>query len=563
MSLRIQTFFLVLVGAIVFNFGIQFTSRGDAPQPKGALILYDAPADQPKLGLAYATMLQALLGHFEIRAQIRPVNGYLAGQMESYATTFYLGSYYNNPLPDDFLRDTAKTKRRVVWFKYNLWQLTAPAELGFESKSGLSFVDLRGLNSEPSKTNPNPGFYDTVLYKGKSMVKYFQYDADNQEILADPDVGIVKINAPEKAQAKVMIQNSVTGDTAPYIVQGGPQGNFWYFADLPLSYIGPRDRYLVLCDILHDILGVHHAETHQALVRLEDVDAKVVYSSMKKITDYLYSRHIPFAVAAIPHYKDPLGVDNDGTPESIPFTKATTLQRSLYYALARGGSIVMHGYTHQYGKIRNPHTGVSADDYEFWNAVSNSPVKADSTPWATKRLNTGLSEFAAADIFPWAWETPHYQGSPLSYQAMAKTFSTTYQRVVYYTSSTPNLQAEGPSKDFASGMFFPYIIHRDPYGQYVVPENLGNIEYDIHTIDPTSNFNYTWKDLLENAEYGMIVRDGFGSFFFHPFWVDPDFKNLNAFEDFKNLIEGITSLGYKWANPKSFALKTNPRLGHE
>lgn len=556
---------LVVLGAAIFNLGISHRSRGDTPLPsshQSALILYDAPSDGSKLGLAYATMLEALLGHFDLQVQIQPVSDYAAGQMESFGTTFYLGSYYNNPLPDDFLRDTAKTQKRVVWFKYNLWELASPAELEFEAHHGMNFVELHGLDGEPSNNIPNPGFYDTVLYKGKSLVKYYEYDAENQQVLADPDVGIVKLTDPSKAKARVMIQDSHTGNRTPYIVQSGESGNFWYFADLPFSYIGPRDRYLVLCDILHDILGIQHAENHRALVRLEDVNAKVNYTSMKTISDYLYSRHIPFSIATIPHYKDPLGVDNDGTPESIPLTQAITLQKALRYAISKGGSIVMHGHTHQYGSMKNPHSGVSADDYEFWNAVDNTPVKEDSEKWALKRLTDGLNDFAKAKFHPWAWEAPHYQGSPLSYQAMAKKFTTTYQRVVYYTAARPDLHAEGPSKDFATGMFFPYIIHRDPYGQYVIPENLGNIEYDISAIDPSSNFNYSWKDLLENAEYAKVVRDGFGSFFFHPFWIDPDFTDLHAWQDFKNLIDGLTAMGYQWTDAKSLALKTNSGLGH-
>ena len=45
-------------------------------------------------------------------------------------------------------------------------------------------------------------------------------------------------------------------------------GNFWYVADMPFSYIGPRDRYLAMCDMLHDILGTNAPTLHRALVRL-------------------------------------------------------------------------------------------------------------------------------------------------------------------------------------------------------------------------------------------------------------------------------------------------------
>jgi uncharacterized protein YdaL len=122
-------------------------------------------------------------------------------------------------------------------------------------------------------------------------------------------------------------------------------------------------------------------------------------------------------------------------------------------------------------------------------------------------------------------------------------FPKTYQRAVYYTSDNPSIG----NGDFAVGQFFPYIIQSDYYGQRVIPENLGNIEYDISDIDPTSNFNYTWQDLLLNAENAQVVRDGFASFFFHPFWLEPDIGKP-GFQDFQSLIQGIEALGYGWVD---------------
>ena len=82
----------------------------------------------------------------------------------------------------------------------------------------------------------------------------------------------------------------------------------------------------------------------------------------------------------------------------------------------------------------------------------------------------------------------------------------------------------------------------------MLPESLGNIEYDIRTIDPTSYYNYTWQDLYINAQYALTVRDGFASFFFHPFWLEPSLP-VNGFADFKSIVEGITQLGFTWVAP--------------
>ena len=361
---------------------------------------------------------------------------------------------------------------------------------------------------------------------------------------ADPDVGIVAVTDTQKATTLVPMSNPKTSETAPYIVRAG---NFWYVADLPFSYIGPRDRYLVLTDLLHDMLGVNHATSHKAMVRLEDVGAMVSVSAMKSLTNYLYQRRIPFSIATIPYYADPLGTYNGGVPMFVPMSQASNLKTSLNYALARGGEIVMHGYTHQYSNMRNKYTGVSGDDYEFWNIVDNTPVMEDSLAWALSRYQAGLQELSSNGYTATAWETPHYHGSALASKAAAQTFAKTYQRVVYFTADQPNFNAP-VAKDFGVGQIFPYPIKSDYYGQRVLPESLGNIEYDISSIDPTSNYNYTWQDIVTNAQYVKTVRDGYASFFFHPFWLEPAL-GVPGLADFKKVIQGISNLGFTWTVP--------------
>jgi uncharacterized protein YdaL len=234
-------------------------------------------------------------------------------------------------------------------------------------------------------------------------------------------------------------------------------------------------------------------------------------------------------------------------PETVPLSQATNLKRSLDYAVARGAEIVMHGYTHQYGSMKNPNTGVSGDDYEMWNIVDNKPVPEDSVEWVRGRLAAGITDLRSNGYNPIAWEMPHYQGSAIANRTAASMFNTTYQRVVYYTADKPNFFAP-TGKDFALGQIFPYVIHKDYYGQRVLPENLGNIEYDIHTIDPTSNYSYTADDLITNARYAKAVRDGFASFFFHPFWLEPE-VGTPGFADFQKTMDGITKLGYTWVAP--------------
>ena len=512
------------------------------------MVLYDAPSgsEYSKLGFSYAIMLRNLLGHFDANVDLVPVQQYTAGKVNGYAASFYVGAYYDNQLPAAFLSDAATTTKTLVWLKYNLWQLAWNSAYNFQANRGFAFWGLRGLNAAPSSGNPNPGFFDSVQYKNRTFVKYYAFDSASNAVNADPDIGVTGVTDAARAQVVVNVNNPRTGENAPYVVRSG---NFWYVADMPFSYIGPRDRYLVFSDLLHDMLGINHPESHKALVRLEDVGALVSPEAMRTLTDYLHGRRIPFSVATIPYYVDALGVYNDGVPQRVPLSQATNLKNALNYAVARGAEIVMHGYTHQYSNMRNPHTGVSGDDYEFWNIVANTPVAEDSTSWAYQRLHQGLQDLRANGYNPVAWETPHYHASALSSKAVPSVFSTTYQRCVYFTADKPNL-AGGVNKDFAVGQIFPYPVARDYYGQRIIPEALGNIEYDIRQIDPTSNYNYTWQDIVTNANYMLAVRDGYASFFFHPFWLEPEL-GTPGYEDFRKTIEGITQLGYTWVAPST------------
>jgi uncharacterized protein YdaL len=520
------------------------------PTGPKVLVLYDSVATSQwqKLGFSYAIMVRNLLGHFDAAVDLVPVQNYAAGQVAAHDATFYLGSEYDNPLPASFLADASASSKPLVWFKYNLWELSENPAYPFKAAHGMTVSELRGMNAQPTAAAPSPGFFDTVQYKGLAFVKYYNYNAQTGAINAEPEIGVVTVTDSTKVSVVVPIRNATTGEQLPYVARSG---NFWYVADMPFSYIGPRDRYLVFADLLHDMLGVQHAESHKAMVRLEDVGAQVTYSSMQRLTDFLQSRSIRFSVAVMPHFKDPLGVTSNGVPQDIPLAQATTLRRSLDYATARGGEIVMHGYTHQYAAVRNPWSGVSGDDYEFWDIVHNTPVAEDSSQWALDRVTAGLRELTQFNYGPVAWETPHYVSSPLASKAFPLAFDTTYQRVVYFTADKPNLTAAS-GKDIMAGQIFPYPIARDYYGQRVLPENLGNIEYDISKYDPSSNLTYTSGDILLNARYALAVRDGFASFFFHPFWIEREVTTQtgqNPYQDFTSLVQGITNLGYTWVAP--------------
>ena len=574
---------------LIFGLSLAGPPVGQVAQASGSLVVYDSSGNG-KLGQMYAIMLRNLLGHFEgdtiggtpfnlADVTLLDVKDY-TGQIGDprYQAIFYLGSDYDNPaMPASFLQDVSQTPKTVVWFKYNLWKLAwDPAYSAWSQDIGFSFVQLRGVDGDPAASPPN--FFQTVTYKSQSFQKYYDYSGG--VIQADPDVGQMAIVDSTRAEALVPIKNAVTSEEIPYVVQSKSR-NFWYVADIPFSYIGPRDRYLVFADLLHDMLGSNHAESHKALIRLEDVGALVDPTSMQTLTDYMNPRQIPFSIAVIPFYRDPFGIWNGGKKEEIHLDEAdaSALRASLDYALPRGGRVLLHGYTHQFASTvcnwdnpsattcdyGNQYRQISAEDFEFWDRPANTPVKGDSAKWATDRYDNGLDEMTTRlakknlpTYPPFAWEVPHYQASPTDYKAFVAWAQgntsrpqKTYQRVVYYTSDDPDFT----KGDIAAGQFFPYPV-RDYYGQRVLPENLGNIEYDICNVDPTScGVIYTADDIITNAQRALVVRDGYASWFFHPFWLEDGLVPGNpGYTDFTKVMEGITALDYlgyryQWVDP--------------
>jgi uncharacterized protein YdaL len=412
-----------------------------APAPGASLlILYDSSGQYGWIGEIHARMLANLLGHFPVRYKAAPVEGYRKGLMTGYSATFYIGSSYDNPLPAAFVRDVMTSTTPVCWLKYNIWQL-AWTQSSFSTKFGFTFnwLDWTG--------------YDAIHYRGHTFTKH----------QADPELGLVWVLYPGICQ-QVATACRITDsgqECIPYIVHGR---NLWYVADLPFSYVTEEDRYLVFCDLLYDILGLAPPNTRRAICRIEDVDPTADPASLRAIADYLYSRHVPFAVSVIPVFNDPFGVWNAGVAEYDKLSWEPDLVDALKYMVSKGGKIVLHGYTHQYDSTPNPYNGVTGDDFEFYRvqldannaAIYAGPVPGDSTKWASGRVNDGLRELRSVGLTPIAWETPHYAASAADYRAFTSILPLTIQRVLYFDLRLPASGFKGGGDPtYFGGQFFP------------------------------------------------------------------------------------------------------------
>ncbi|MCX8010293.1 MAG: DUF2334 domain-containing protein, partial [Ignavibacteria bacterium] len=202
---------------------------------------------------------------------------------------------------------------------------------------------------------------------------------------------------------------------------------------------------------------------------------------------------------------------------------------ALKYMVRNGGTIVMHGITHQY-------KGVTGADFEFWDENTNSPIKEETIEGISKKIELGIQEFMKNGLYPLVWETPHYTASMKLYETIPKYFSTAMeQRLVI--------------ENFDYSQFFPYVINKDLYGQKIFPENLGFVPLD-ENIEVSRD---AVKKIIEGAKVNLNVRDGFASCFFH------EFLDISLL---KELVEGIKSLGYEYLNVRDMNnwVKTKDRV---
>src|SRR2546423_2691687 len=258
---------------------------------------------------------------------------------------------------------------------------------------------------------------------------------------------------------------------------------------------------------------------------------------------YLSDQRTPFSFGVYPVYVDPNGVNNGGRPESYTLRDRPRVVKAINYMLDHGGTMLQHGFTHQYSNVANPYNGVSADDFEFYRAHIDAqdyvrldgPVPEDSQAWALGRIDAGLQQFERAKLpKPWAFEFPHYAASAADYAAAQQRYSIRYERSLYFGGQ---LSGNPIDARHMIGQFFPYVV-TDAYGATVIPENLGNYEPEPQNNNPLR----LAADIIDNARHNLVVRDGFASFFYHAYY------GVNAL---KQIVNGIRSLGYTFVSPTS------------
>ena len=522
------------------------------------LVVYDSTNTWGWLGELYAIGGGNLATHFG-KVTAEPVVDYVSGQVGSYTATIYIGSTYNEPIPQTFLNDVLATTRPVMWAGDNIWQLTGASG----SAADTAFMAAYGWD-------PSTSYFDTVDtvasvgYKSQALTRN---TLNTGGILAPHITTASQVSVLASANCSsggtATTCNSIaqsTGTTFPWAIRSS---NFMYIGEVPLSYISLTDRYLAFADLLFGDLDPTATPSHEALIRIEDISPNSSASNLTTWANYLKSQGVPFSVATIPDYQDPAGFYNNGVPVSQTLAQVPAMVSALKTAVTDGGTIIQHGYTHQFSNVANPFSGVTGDDFEFYRVqcsttqtppynfvspctngdfvIEEGPVASDSQSWAAGRVTTGRALFSAAGLSrPTIWETPHYAGSAADYAGIGQTYPTKYEEELFFGG-----QLAGGAINYSHvfGQFFPYEVH-DVYGATVVPENLG----DYEPVAAFGNPPRLAQDIINEGQQNLAVTQGVASFFIHS-----DYDPLSALQQ---VVTGLKALGYTFVSPATL-ISTN------
>lgn len=459
------------------------------------LIVAEGQSDIRNEAMGDARQLGELMGHFNTNTTIIGVADYRPGEMNGYDYTFYTGFRVGNAPPAKFLDDVFSTTKPIIWIGTGMRSFSERYQTKKKFGFSVSLVDSVSL-------------FDEVKV-GKSVFPK-----------GDPHISLIKVSNARIARVLATAFSTKKHRETPYAVQSN---NLWYFADSPFSYAIANSAYIYFADYLHDILHVDHEESHQAMIRIEDVSVFDDPAALREIADILSSRNIPFMVGVIPFFVDP------GEGIHLSLSDKPEIVDALQYMVKNGGTIVMHGVTHQY-------KGVTASDFEFWDGSTDKPIKGETEEGIARKLDMGIQEFMKNGLYPLVWETPHYTASFKLYRTVAKFFSSACEQ---------RLAIE--DEDYSQ--FFPYIIQKDLFGQTIYPEDLGYVPQDSNIAASRSIV----QSMIDSAKALMYVRDGIATAFFHSF-LDLDLL--------KQLVDGIQELGYAWLDMRDQThwVKTRDRI---
>lgn len=438
---------------------------------KLVLVVYDNPnllsRDHSGLLNDFSVILSEQLGHFNTEVDVIMENEYKDGMLEGYQYIFYLSLREKYSVNRALLKDIANTTKTVIWYGEGIEEL-----LNANQNIPLKFRDR-------SKTYHLVEYNEKVFNLGQNAGINLLLEPLSEEVVVYGKVSDGKRVYPLIANWK----------------------NYWFMSGLDTSGV----KYLIFSDVLHEIFGEYHSEYRKVYLRIEDVSPISSPKNLMEMADYLYSKKIPFIIALIPAYINP------ETGVEVSITDKPEVVEAVRYMVERGGTVVLHGYTHQHYKEE------TGEGFEFWDAFEDRPLNVDYADYVGERVLKGIEICLENGLYPLAFEPPHYAMAQDGYRELKKYFSTVIG------------QLQTTDRRFASAMLSYEVRDTKRFNRFL-PESLGYVELDG---------SYGVENILNNAGELLIVRDAVTGVFFHHFM---DMEYL------EQIVEGLKSMGYVFAD---------------
>lgn len=527
MFIRLTILLTALWGALVYPLHGEISAETEAAvmqQRSSVLVLYPDEGEDHALGELHAVNIANLAGR-HAEAALAAISEYQPHDRDNHDALIVVNSVYGQSVPAALLDDAMNGTGATVWIQPD------PASL---QASAPGLAAQIGWLAEVATTK----VYPEVVYRGE----HFTRSPDSTDLVAG-----IRVTDPDRVEVLAEMQ-AADGELMPWALRSG---ELTWVSESPMPYASEDDRYMVFADILSRTLAPDAPDVRQALMRIEDIGPDADPEQIRTLLAAIEALNVPFAATVYDTFVDPNGHFSNGRERRFSLSERPYLASALRDMARAGGTLIMHGQTHQHGDIPNPNFGVSGGDYEFFRAGLDAggrfdllgPLEGDSEAMWGERLDLAFANWDEAGLpQPWMFTSPHYAASPSAYSAMGDRFPARLERVLYFGGEASGEPGNG---DMLYGeQFFPYPV-RDIRGDLILPETLGNWapQGSVH--------GRSMEAMLETARRNLVLRDSYASFFFH-WYLDP--------ARLTELTSSLQAMGYEFVSPQLAAAVIPARL---
>lgn len=442
-------------------------------------------------------LLDLTIGHFTNQIEYRNVHDLEGIELDEKTHLFYYG-HIEEKLPQEFTEMVESFEGPTMAIGYNVEQL------------GQKF-DYITMGHEMTITEIN---YLGDLNKVRTIEPNIVFEATLDE------------------DAEVLVQGKGDQGTFPLLMRKNE--NYYLAAD---SFDRPYSVYF--SQVLNTFFDSETTDKTPAYIRLEDIHPLSDPGRLRAAAEELAKREIPYMMAVIPVYTDP------ESGRKYHFEDHREILDILRFMQDNGGSIILHGYTHQF---RQSETG---EGFEFWDVENEMPIyhgpedevierkrsdfeteeeyesyltesKAYEREYIEERLTRGVQELVNYGLYPLAFEAPHYTLSQNGYEVVSDHFST-YVGQVQLSDERWEIMDTTP---YASQ---PTILK----GMTLLPETIGYVQPEV---------NEPVEEMMSLANFYQVTEGGMIGAFYHPYL---GIEGLQALLDEMETIENLEWIDLK------------------